>query len=632
VCGRDVNRRVGDASGVACESGRAARRPFESGGDFAAGRGRGQRGGMHCGGVGARCGKKPGCGAAWTHRTTKNPGGLRRRGDTLPKNQRARRDGRRNVVRKTVRQSESDKQKENAKTMFDAKRRVLWVAVSLVGFSCSKNHSLTVRVITPPGSEDPFLAANQVRMTLGDKQTTSQVTSGRFTSTIEIESPQDNQTGQLLLEALDAGGQVVGRGRTPTFVLQRSDAEVAVYVGKPGFVTSSELQLPSDDRSKAQGRKALSACALKGRRGSPNEPSLGALIVGGEAEGTLPMAQAWMFKPSSFQLLDGGTISQGRRGAVVVPSADGTIGQQALLVGGAFQGQELATQTEKFDPSVSTLKDVWSKPSAEIGDIGKPGLYAPGSVEIQDSVFLVAGGLLGPTSEQASGQAVLVKRFPAEGSDTVTRLGVAVVQPAGGRSTAMVVPRYQHSMTALATGILVFGGLSFADATALKSVAELYSPEQNQFAALVFAGGAPQTRRGHVAAKLKTGQAWLVGGYTEDAARAKTVLDSALVVDVSARTFAEQPGTLKTARFAASLHESAGEFVVCGGFDKNNKVLADCEAFSTETGRASRPAFAMPKARAEHLAVPLENDLTMFVGGVDADQKPLPAIDFYTSK
>ena len=511
-------------------------------------------------------------------------------------------------------------------------RKVCAVAASLLLLACSKNHSLTIKILTPPGMSDPFLLASQVRMVLGDKESTAPVDAGHFSATLEIESPATDQLTQLLVEALDGAGQVVGRGRTPSFALSLSDAEVAVYVGKPGQVTGSSLNLPDDSMQSAQGRKGLAACALRGRSTTPPEAGLGALIVGGESEGGQLSQRAWVFKPASFQLLDGGTVSRGRRGALVLPSADGTLGQQALLVGGAGAGADLITPVEKFDPAVSAIKDVWSLPSTEIGDIGKPGMYQPAAAELQDSVFLLAGGSLDPASQDPSGQAVLVKRFPAVSADMLARVGVAVIPPPSDRSTAMVAPRHRHTLTTLAAGTLVFGGLSLPDITAKKPVAELYSAERNAFQALTFAAGEPPSRRGHVAAKLTSGLALIAGGYSEDALGQKTALASTLTIDPQARTFVLVDGALKTPRWGHSLHEQHGELVLCGGYDTSGQVLSDCEFLSNETGQQSRPPSQLPMPRAEHLAVPLQNDLTMLVGGVGADRKPLAPIDFYTHR
>lgn len=506
------------------------------------------------------------------------------------------------------------------------------VAASLLLLSCSKNHNLTVKIITPPGMDDPFLLASQVRMTLGDQQTSAAVAGGHFSTTLTIESPTDGQQTQLVIEALDGSGQVVGRGKSPTFGIQLTDSEVAVYVGKPGLVTSSELKLPDDSMQTPQGRKGLAACALRGRRTSPAEPGLGALIVGGESEGAILSTKAWVFKPSTFQILDGGTVSKGRRGALLLPSADMTIGQQGLLVGGSGPGSDMITQTELFDPSVTTLSAVWSAPAVEIGDIGKPGLYRPAAAEIGDSVFLVAGGATDPATEAPSGQAVLVKRFPAVSADMLARVGVATVPPPVDRATALVVPRYRHSMTALSTGTLLFGGLSQTDVIAKKPVAEVYAPERNAFQALTFAGTEPASRRGHVAAKLKSGLALIIGGYTEDGSGQKTVHGSTLTIDVSARTATQQDGVLAKPRWGASLHESAGELVICGGYNQAGDVLSDCEFLSQDTGQKSRGPAQLPNPRAEHLAISLENDLTLIVGGVGADKKSLAALDFYSVK
>lgn len=516
--------------------------------------------------------------------------------------------------------------------MTSSQRRVWAVAASLLFLSCSKNHSLTVKIITPPGMDDPFLGASQVRMTLGDQQTTATVSGGHFSTTLEIESPTDGQQTQLVIEALDGSGMLVGRGRSPTFGIQLADAEVAVYVGKPGLVTGSDLRLPDDSMQAAQGRKGLAACALRGRRTNPVETGLGALIVGGESEGALLSAKAWVFKPATFQLLDGGTVSKGRRGAVLLPSADATLGQQAILVGGAGTGSDMITQTEKFDPSVSALKDVWSIPSVEISDIGKPGMYRPAAVEIGDSVFLVTGGASDPATEQPSGQAALIKRFPSDSADMLARVGVATVPPPVDRNTALVVPRYRHTMTVLSTGTLLFGGLSQADAAAKKPVAEVYAPERNLFQALTFAGMEPISRRGHVAAKLKSGLALIIGGYNEDGSGQKTVLGSTLSIDLGARTATQTDGVLKTPRWGASLHESVGELVICGGYDKDGNVIGTCEFLSAETGQQSRAIATLPNPRAEHLAVPLENDLTLLVGGVGNDKKALAPLDFYSVK
>ena len=103
-------------------------------------------------------------------------------------------------------------------------------------------------------------------------------------------------------------------------------------------------------------------------------------------------------------------------------------------------------------------------------------------------------------------------------------------------------------------------------------------------------------------------------------------------IDITARTASVTDGVLKTPRWGSSLHENNGELTICGGYDQNGSVLGDCEFLSSETGQQSHAPSPMPNARAEHLAIPLENDLTLLVGGVGTDRKPVAALDFYTNR
>jgi hypothetical protein len=92
------------------------------------------------------------------------------------------------------------------------------------------------------------------------------------------------------------------------------------------------------------------------------------------------------------------------------------------------------------------------------------------------------------------------------------------------------------------------------------------------------------------------------------------------------------PQLLKTPRYAASVTTAGKELVICGGFDAYDKALADCEVFAADTAmRAARSPIALPSARAGHLALTLENGLTLLVGGVDQDNHALSTIDIYTS-
>src|SRR5262245_62036802 len=97
---------------------------------------------------------------------------------------------------------------------------LLWLALLAVsGSGCGgKSGTLTLRMVVSP-NDDPFLESTQVRFTVGDDQhvTTVVVQSGHFTYSSK-QKPLAGP-GPILVEALNASGAVVARGRTPPLPL-----------------------------------------------------------------------------------------------------------------------------------------------------------------------------------------------------------------------------------------------------------------------------------------------------------------------------------------------------------------------------------------------------------------------------
>ena len=177
------------------------------------------------------------------------------------------------------------------------------------------------------------------------------------------------------------------------------------------------------------------------------ESGLGALLVG-ESEGALLSTKAWVFGHSTFAC---STVER-------LPSHDAgrcccqcrrDAWSAALLVGELLPSVAISNSTEKFDPAVSAIKTMWTLPATEIGDIGKPGNVSASVGRNPRQRVPGRGGSTDPAMETPSGQAVLVKRFPSDSADMLARVGVATVPPPQDRSTALVVPRYRHSMTLL---------------------------------------------------------------------------------------------------------------------------------------------------------------------------------------
>lgn len=517
---------------------------------------------------------------------------------------------------------------------------------------CSNKTMINVKVITPPGSGDPFMNAAMARLTIGSNQNAASVASGKFEVNVDIDTPAKDQLLQVIVEALDSSGAVLGRGATPMF--DSANTEVSVFVNRQGQVGATELRLPDDvlTAGSVRGRRDMMGAVLIGRQVSPPEPSFGALLVGGAGDDTSLANEALIYKVLTHQIIDAGAPSAAgppsvaRRGGVLVASADATSSQQALLWGGSTAGGVLPTTADKFDPGVSTLAMVWGHPDAPYNDAGAPGAYAPsvGAIGAPGALYLVCGGS-GVAPGQTTGdpqlaQAVLIKRNPAPmgSTDMSARLGVTRIPPAMDGTGPMLAPRYQHTVTATGDGsaAVIFGGLSVADSSAgIKPTAELFAVGTSTFTPFTFmpSTSTPPSRRGHVAARLRNGQILIAGGYTYDIAGAKTVVGSALIIDPATHTVQTIPQTafLKTPRYAATATTAGGELVICGGFDASDKAIADCEVFSNDTAMPTRGPIMLPSGRAGHLALTLENGLTLLVGGVDQNNNAQASIDIYTS-
>lgn len=519
--------------------------------------------------------------------------------------------------------------------------------LSASGPGCGRNAGLSLTILTGSGAlDDPFAGASTVAITLQGmdfppKEALAPVMGGKFDVKLELSEPPRDKWVYVTVEARDAMGQAVGRGRTPLLQLPRDNTSISVYVGRPGRVTMSPAALPDDNGSTTNpvGRKALAAASLRGRRGLP-EPGLGALIVGGVQDTGGLMSRAWRYSPVLHQLIDAGTPKVVRQGGVLLSSADSDIGQQAILWGGADASGALPTVADKYDPQVSDASALWQLPAPEVADPGAPGAYAATAVELKESLFLISGGLASAAagSDQTLAQATLCLRQSGSGSSA--RVGITRL-PAIGGSGPLVVARSEHSATQVTlgdgVGALLFGGLSATDRSAGKPTVELFREGQgkNTFSALSLLPSQPDSRRGHVATTLPSGKVLIAGGYSEETPGQKTVLGSALLIDITAGTYQTRPTLLKTPRYAATLVALPKEILVCGGFGPGPSYppLADCELFSPDDNLTPQgDPIPLPRARAGHAAVRLETDHVLLIGGVGEGNRAVAPIDLYTPR
>ncbi|MCS6913274.1 MAG: hypothetical protein RMK29_08435 [Myxococcales bacterium] len=510
-----------------------------------------------------------------------------------------------------------------------------WAALGGCG---GERGTLKVKIKTPPGADDPFLQAVQVRMTVGERTAVAPVMAGRFSVQIEVDEPDREQPVRLVLEALDAGGQVVGRGRTPSFVLLPQNSEITVYVGRPGRVTPTEVQL-LDAEQRPAGRADLAGASLRGRG---TERALGALVVGGVNAAGHSEPSAWLYDPMTHALVAAGRPQKARRGAVLVPSADGDVGQQAILWGGALVAGgaelELPTAAEVFDPAMPSLATVFSSPAPEVAEAGPPGAVGATVAEVQPGLFVASGGRQRKAQpaqpDQPINQAVLLQRVAAPEGAADRRARPGVQRLGGGAGGPMVAARYGHTATPVSLpegpGLLLFGGLGDG---VQEPAAEEFSLSQRQFRAvpLFVTQGDRQvpvpSRRGHVAAPLRDGRVLVLGGVEAGQSRPQ---DSGLLIEVRSRQVQPLPGWLAVARQGAAVSVVGDEIAVCGGLGPEGQVLASCEFFAVESGQRSRPPVPMPTARAGHVQLALETDQVLLVGGFGEGGQLPAAIDLLT--
>jgi hypothetical protein len=92
------------------------------------------------------------------------------------------------------------------------------------------------------------------------------------------------------------------------------------------------------------------------------------------------------------------------------------------------------------------------------------------------------------------------------------------------------------------------------------------------------------------------------------------------------------PSVLSSPRYAATINLMPQEILVCGGFDNNALPLATCDMFTTDdkvTPIGGMP-IALPHARAGHLALPIETNQLLLIGGIGNGMNAVPQIDIYT--
>jgi hypothetical protein len=476
-----------------------------------------------------------------------------------------------------------------------------WCAVfaGLLGFvACGgKNGTLNIVIVTSP-TDDPFKDASSVRFTIGDisHQKTVAVANGKFTYDLK-QSPLKTP-GPITVEALDGAGNVVARGVTPTIPLAAADAQIAIWVGRPGKVQRAAAQIAVNqqmpDGSTApvpQGRTEMGAANIAG---------MGVLFAGGRGTDGGAVDSSFVYDVYTHTSIATSPMQRARAGAIVAPLT----AIKAAVYGGAnssglghFASPE--GTIELFDPSVSV--GLWATlPS----DAFTARSYAAGTVLLSGST-LISGGMDG--NGAPLGTAALVN------PDGTVKLS-AIASP-------MAAPRVGHAVAPAkfpdGDGALLFGGLAGGGGpVAERLVGQTFS---------AYDVGPQADRANATASRLPNGEVLILGGTSAAGAER-----SGLVIAIgSMAAVTPLPEALSVARTGHTATLTGDELVVCGGADGAGMPQPSCDVLDAKT-YGLRRTVPLSDARSGHSAAALDNGLIVIAGGVGTDGRPLSSIELYT--
>ena len=258
---------------------------------------------------------------------------------------------------------------------------------------------------------------------------------------------------------------------------------------------------------------------------------------------------------------------------------------KALIAGGYVSPGLLTGSAELYDPATGA----WTS----TGSMATPRQFHTSAL-LPSGKVLVAGGL------GMDGQGSFLTLSSAELYDPATGLWT----PAGNMS----VPRWSHSMTALADGrVLLVGGFANNSPSAppLQS-AEIYNPATGTWTMAATPGFA---RANHHAVSLPQGQVLVTGGND-----ATNCLGSAEIYDPVSDRWTATASMSGPRRFHSLTLLPSGRVLAAAGGDCTTTVLSSSEIYDPVAATWSAGA-SLIQARREHSATLLQSGKVLVAGG-----------------
>jgi hypothetical protein len=219
-------------------------------------------------------------------------------------------------------------------------------ALAVMVAACSQNGTLSVSLVTAPGST-VLDDVQTLQLTLTSPLTTQVATREGSGFSIVLQVDTTDGAGELIVEGLDGSGNLVAAGQSPPFPVDALDATFAIFMAAPNTMAASPAALdpPLDE---------MAVGSL----------SFGALFAGGRDASLAPSAAVTIYDGFDHTVTQGTPLPDARAGVAMGIAS----GVYAYMFGGTDASGSAQANDWLFDTSESStgiFSDFGAKPGFE---------------------------------------------------------------------------------------------------------------------------------------------------------------------------------------------------------------------------------------------------------------------------
>jgi N-acetylneuraminic acid mutarotase len=301
-------------------------------------------------------------------------------------------------------------------------------------------------------------------------------------------------------------------------------------------------------------------------------PTGQALVVGGRATQSAPIASPELYDSAADTWSTTGSWSTGRFGHTATMLNDGTV----LVAGGAGDVTNYTTGADRFDPSTGAWRSASNLATGRLDHA---------AALLSDGRVLIAGGIGG-------GNTLTSAEIYTPATNTWTPTG------------SLAAARAFITATTLPNGkVLVTGG---SNGSPTLASAELYDP-----AAGTWSGAAPMStaRVGHTVTLLQNGKVLVTGGGTSN-----TSVNSAEIYDPTSNTWSPAAPMFVARKYHTATLLPDGTVLVLGGQQDPVTTVGTAERYDP-VANTWTPQLSMNGQRFSHAATLLPDGRVLVTGG-----------------